>query len=255
MTPEDLKYFKDQLKLIFSSLFARNMSYAVFGIPDLPDNQILFTNVDPDQIAIYESDPNYFFHLVTLKDERFCKLLFEQYPVLLSHVVLLNVRAFMTCINKNIKEINESKISLSGQEFQFSCCNFSMPCGLLTSEFTANHYYTIYKEGIPEGEDLYKMELSIDQVDPKAISYIEVYNHNTDSLQQLLKTRCMMLQGKNLFSTKEYLVKAKEENYKITLTAGGTSKALKVMIEMECPSLSVVSVQPGIRYYAHPVES
>ena len=43
----------------------------------LKDNQILFTNVSPDKIEIYESEPNYFFHLVTLKEDRFCNLLFN----------------------------------------------------------------------------------------------------------------------------------------------------------------------------------
>ena len=254
MTPDDLKYFKDRIKLIFSSLFARNMSYAIFGIPGLQDNQILFTNVSPDQIEIYESEPNYFFHLVTLKEDRFCRLLFELYPVLKTHVVILYTREFMSCVNKSLKDLEQSKITLSGQDFIFSCNEFSNACGLLTSEYTADHYYRIYQSGIPDGEEPYKTSLTVDQVDAKTITYIDICDRDTGSLHPIKKSRCMLLQGKNLFSTKEYLVKSKElDNYKITLTAAGQSRALRVMITMECPSVSVISVQPGMRYYTHDV--
>ena len=254
MTPDDLKYFKDRIKLIFSSLFARNMSYAIFGIPGLQDNQILFTNVSPDQIEIYESEPNYFFHLVTLKEDHFCRLLFELYPVLKTHVVILYTREFMSCVNKSLKDLEQSKITLSGQDFIFSCNAFSNTCGLLTSEYTADHYYRIYQSGIPDGEEPYKTSLTVDQVDAKTITYIDICDRDTGSLHPIKKSRCMLLQGKNLFSTKEYLVKSKElDNYKITLTAAGQSRALKVMITMECPSVSVISVQPGMRYYTHDV--
>lgn len=254
MTSDDLKYFKERIKLIFSSLFARNMSHAVFGIPELKDNQILFTNVSPDKIEIYESEPNYFFHLVTLKEDRFCNLLFNLYPVLKTHIVILNVREFMSCINKSINKLEQSKITLSGQDFIFSCEELSTVCGLLTSEYIADHYYQIYQGGIPEGDEPYHTNLTVDQIDPKAITYLDICDKDTGSLQKIMKSRCMLLQGKNLFSTKEYLVKSKElDNYKITLTAAGQSRALRVMVTLDCPSVSVISVQPGIRYYAHDV--
>ena len=47
--------------------------------------------------------------------------------------------------------------------------------------------------------------------------------------------------------------KLDNQGYKITLTAAGQSRALRVMITLDCPSVSVISVQPGIRYYAHDV--
>lgn len=250
MEPKDLKYFLDQMKLILSSLFARQMSYAIFGCPKLQDNELLFSNVEPDMIEIYESDPEFYFHKVTIHDGKFLELLYQQYPLLRSHVICLKVREFMSGVNKSSKTLTDSKLSLSGQELSFDCGPISIPCGQVISEFTANHYYDIFTAGLPDGENPYEMNMEVSEMDPTQITYMNIQNHDNGSCQSIFRSKCMLLQGKNIISTKEYLQKSKVKEFTLKLIAGGTKQALKVSIHFDCALLSVVSSQPGIRYYA-----
>lgn len=250
MEQKELKVFLDQLKLILSSLFARQMSYAIFGCPKLKDNEWLFSNVKSTDIEIYESDPEFYFHKVTIHDEAFLQQLYQQYPVLKSHVICLDVKKFMSFVNKSSKQLNESKLSLSGQDLLFECGENSAACGQMISEFTANHYYDIFLSGMPDGEEPYVINLEVDQIDPSKITYLQIQNHNNQSPQDIFQTRCMLLQGKNIISTKEYIPKSKISTYSIKLKAGGTKRALKVSVTFDCEFVSVVSSQPGIRYYS-----
>ena len=249
MDPNDLKYFLEQLKLVFSSLFARQMTYVIFGCPKLQDNEWIFSNVDSTAIEIYENDPEFYFHKVTIHDQRFLDLLYQQYPILKSHVLCMNIKTFMSAVNKSVKSFTESKMSLAGQELLFECQEISVPCGQMISEFTANHYYDVFLSGLPDGEDPYVVQLQLDQIDPSRITYLDINNHSGDVIQEVLHSRCMLLQGKNIISTKEYIPKSKITTYTLQLTAGGTKQALKVSMYFHNERLSVVSSQPRIRYY------
>ena len=249
MDPNDLKYFLEQLKLVFSSLFARQMAYVIFGCPKLNDNELLFSNVDAVAIEIYENDPEFYFHKVTIHDQRFLDLLYQQYPILKSHVICMDAKAFMSAVNKSTKSLIESKLSLSEQDLLFECQEISVPCGQMISEFTANHYYDIFLSGLPDGEDPYTIQLQLDQIDPTKITYLDIENHGGQIIHEIFHSRCMLLQGKNIISTKEYIPKSKISEYTLQLTAGGTKQALKVSVMFCNKLLSVVSSQPGIRYY------
>nr|DAG42854.1 MAG TPA: hypothetical protein [Bacteriophage sp.] len=249
MDPNDLKYFLEQLKLVFSSLFARQMAYVIFGCPKLKDNELLFSNVDAVAIEIYENDPEFYFHKVTIHDQRFLDLLYQQYPILKSHVICMDAKAFMSAVNKSTKSLIESKLSLAEQDLLFECQEISVPCGQMISEFTANHYYDIFLSGLPDGEDPYTIQLQLDQIDPTKITYLDIENHGGQIIHEILHSRCMLLQGKNIISTKEYIPKSKISEYTLQLTAGGTKQALKVSVMFCNKLLSVVSSQPGIRYY------
>ncbi len=249
MDPNDLKYFLEQLKLVFSSLFARQMAYVIFGCPKLNDNELLFSNVDAVAIEIYENDPEFYFHKVTIHDQRFLDLLYQQYQILKSHVICMDAKAFMSAVNKSTKSLIESKLSLSEQDLLFECQEISVPCGQMISEFTANHYYDIFLSGLPDGEDPYTIQLQLDQIDPTKITYLDIENHGGQIIHEIFHSRCMLLQGKNIISTKEYIPKSKISEYTLQLTAGGTKQALKVSVMFCNKLLSVVSSQPGIRYY------
>ena len=203
MDPNDLKYFLEQLKLVFSSLFARQMAYVIFGCPKLKDNELLFSNVDAVAIEIYENDPEFYFHKVTIHDQRFLDLLYQQYPILKSHVICMDAKAFMSAVNKSTKSLIESKLSLAEQDLLFECQDISVPCGQMISEFTANHYYDIFLSGLPDGEDPYTIQLQLDQIDPTKITYLDIENHGGQIIHEIFHSRCMLLQGKNIISTLE----------------------------------------------------
>ena len=209
MDPNDLKYFLEQLKLVFSSLFARQMAYVIFGCPKLKDNELLFSNVDAVAIEIYENDTEFYFHKVTIHDQRFLDLLYQQYPILKSHVICMDAKAFMSAVNKSTKSLIESKLSLAEQDLLFECQDISVPCGQMISEFTANHYYDIFLSGLPDGEDPYTIQLQLDQIDPTKITYLDIENHGGQIIHEIFHSRCMLLQGKNIISTKEYIPKSK----------------------------------------------
>ena len=171
----DTKYFINNLKLLFSSLFARQMTQIVIGCPVYGerDDVFIFTNVPYDDIEIYESDPEKYFHEVTVKDRQLLDQLYLLFPVLKECTLLFDSRLFMSGFNKSTKNILDAKLYLSGQGLVFECGEISVTCGRLLSAFMADQYHKIFQTGLPPEEDPILIGLDGDELkDKSTITYI-----------------------------------------------------------------------------------
>ena len=246
----DTKYLINNLKLLFSSLFARQQTQIVFGIPGCANNTLLFCNATYDQVEIYESDPELYFHLVIIKDTRFLDLFYTLFPILKECVLLLDSRLFMAGVNKSIKTILDAKLFLSGQELIFECGDISVTCGRLISTFMANRYHEIHKLGIPDIDKSYMAGLSIEEYqNNSAISYVPIYKGNVDD-PDVKKSKWMLVQGRTTVSLKEYMKKADPGAASLILRCGGKNTAMRVMAIFNCIWVTVESTNPGMLYYA-----
>ena len=248
MLEEEIKSFLHYTKLIFSSLFGRQMPYVIIGCPKLKDNQFIFTNVDTNEAEIYEANCEQYFHLVTIRNYPWLDILFSQYPVLQDSVLFLDVRTFMSCLNKSDKSLNRSKLTLVGQELFFECDDILVPCGLLITSFLSEQYYAYYEAGIPKNVH-YTEELKMENYTTAPAYFIDIAGGDKND-KASLKSKTMMLQGKNVICFKEYIPKAKPTHPVLKLTCGGTKAALQTSYTFVSDEIEVVSSHPNMRYYA-----
>ena len=248
MLESEIKPFLNYTKLIFSSLFGRQMPYAILGCPQLKDNEFIFTNVTIEEAEIYEANTEQYFHLVTFRNYPWLDVLFSQYPVLNNSVLFLDVRTFMSCLNKSVKTLHQSKLYLVGQELLFDSDDVLMPCGQLITSFLSEQYYAYHQAGIPK-ETHYTEKLKIENYLTEPVYFIPISGGDKKD-NKSLKSKTMMLPGKNTICFKEFIPKAKPVHPELTLTCGGSKAALQTQLTFVSDEVDVISSHPNMRYYA-----
>lgn len=231
----------EKLKLLFSSLFARKMNYAVFR---KGGGSILFTNISMDEALLYEPNVEQYIHSVTIKDEAFSEWLYNEFPLLKDSNCLLDVRAFMTGVNKikngEIMLLEDSgTISLIGDEQQYEC-------GTTVTDDTVNIYWSIFT-GMNSGFEWKTFR----QMDPSEVTgnltVMDVRLNDSDGM--ISNTfKVYMSQGNDLPHMGEFAKKYKEPIY-LELVTCTNNKAIKVKYQMMSDFVDVESVCPAMYWF------
>ena len=244
------KSFVQKLKLYFSTLFARSMTKAVFGSPDLKDNQILFSNIALTEAELYTPDPEYYIHLVTVKDEDFMTDLFEQFPLLKQGIVLLYMDEFFSAVNKHTGSLDELRLSHKDNKIFISIKKLEVAdeveCGEIISSYQASRYFDIFNSG------------SINRSAAKSTTLnnkIAVDNKLTVlDLGKLFNDfdwtySCALLNNQSTISTKEFLKKAHIEHYTHSVISVREGNTARLNVWFSCPVIDVVSTQPAVVWF------
>ena len=250
------KLFLQKLKLYFSTLFARSMTKAIFGAPDLKDNEILFTNIDLIEAELYTPDPEYFIHRVTLKDDDFVEDLFEVFPLLKNGIVLLYTDKFFSAINKNtgdlcdIKLVNkESKVLLSAKLDE---ATVETECGEIISSYQATRYLDIMQSGSINKSTSVSTKLNnrISLEDKLTILDLGKLFNDLDG-----DYTCALLNNQSTISVKEFIKKANVTNYTHSVMSVREGDAARLNVWFSCPLVDVVSVQPAVVWFPKQTKS
>ena len=244
------KLFLQKLKLYFSTLFARSMPKAIFGTPDLDDNQILFSNIDLNEAELYTPDPEYFIHLVSIKDTDFLMDLFEQFPLLKRAIVLLYMDAFLAAINKHNDDVNKIqlasindtiivKVLIDGKET-------SIDCGKIISSYQASRYIDIFESGSINKNTAVStsIENKISLDDKLTIlDFGKLFNLSDNHYT------CALVNNQSTISVKEFLKKANVHQYTHTVMAVREGDTARLNVRFCCEYLDVLSVQPAVVWF------
>ena len=252
----DPKIFLQKLKLYFTTLFARTMPKAIFGTPDLKDNQILFSNIDLEEAELYTPDPEYFIHLVSLKDEDFVNDLYEQFPLLKKAIVLLFMDQFFAAVNKHDGELKQIQlIHKDDTVIVLVCTNGSMhgvTCGKVISSYQASRYLDIFKSGTIDKETSVSVPLTNKiSLDDKltVLDLGKLFNDSNDTYT------CALLNNQSTISVKEFLKKAEIKNFTHAVLSIRQGSSVKLNIWFSCPVLDVISTQPAVVWFPHNTKS
>lgn len=250
------KLFLQKLKLYFATLFARSMPRAVFGVPDLQDNQVLFSNIKLEEAELYTPDPQYFIHLVTVKDTEFVDDLFEQFPLLKQGIVLLYTDKFFSGINKNEGELKDIKLfNRDNKVFLSSIKNrvsVEYECGEIISSYQASRYFDIFKSGSINRNTSSSVTLKDRIAVENKITVLDLGQLFDDFNGEYT---CALLNNQSTIAVNDFLKNSKIDNYTHTVLTVREKDAARLNIWFSCPVIEVVSTQPAVVWFPKQTKS
>ena len=242
------KEFVRQLKLLFSSLFARAMTKVVVGCPGLKKNEFIFSNIKLEEIQMYEPDPAYFIHHVEVLDTHFLEDLFELFPFFENTVCLLYTDKFLSTIGKHVGDLSNIKIFATDQNIDL-CVETSnktplvVTCAEIISEHDACCYKQIFDNALVD--DLESKEQKIEEPIKNPYSLIDL-----DFFEDRI---CKFVHPiKGFVALNEYPTKAILLDYTYKAKFTNDKSTIKVNTQFRSPSVNVTSVQPSMIWFTKP---
>jgi hypothetical protein len=243
----------DKLKLIFSTLFARKMPYAIFGLSDSQESTtIIFTNISLDEAIIYEPTSEQYVHMVSLKDIEFVTWLYNSFPILKQHKCILDIKKFLSVMNK-VKNENVV-IELDGTSLVIIATKIKEVCGTIVDDSIVNTYKNIfdgYNKTLP-WDEINKEHLNLltdtEYKDDVNIMEVLINRYNIMINEESSLFRIYATQGKDLPSIKECTKKSKEPCFVKLLTQIG-DKAIRVKYVFNSDFAYVESVCPSMFWF------
>lgn len=241
------KDYDENLKLLFSSLFARKMPYVIFAHAD-EDDAMIFTNISLDDIMLYEPNTDKYIHTVLLKDRSFLDWIYETFPILKEHKCILDVRQFMTALNKSSDKYSSAKLELCDNSITITTTNGTIPCGSVIDDEIVTAYMKIFSGISSTGLWSESKKLSPSEVG-KDFSIIEVVldDSNVYNKENLLY-KTILEPGKNVPSVAEYCKKTKEPCF-IKLMVNKQNSAIRVKYVCISDSIYVESICPAMFWF------
>lgn len=239
--------FVETTKLIFSSLFSRKMPYVVIGCPTINDD-MFFTNISIETIGVYYNDTESFIHKVELTDTNFKADFLHQFPLLVDHIVYLDIRKFLMSMNKfkgdkyNFGLVLDNNI-VSVVTYDENKKNVSkMECGQLISESEALDYLHVYESGLVPHEG------SISHRIDESVLVDDNYNIIRLNVSEDKKNNILLLTGKGIIAVKEFPKKAKLEDWSLELVYED-KQTTRLNAIFTSTLVDVISVQPSMIWY------
>lgn len=232
----------EQAKLLFSSLFGRQMTMLIVG-GDEKENVFYLSNITLDEIDMYEQDATKYVHKISIFSTEIMDALYEVCPLFKDHVLLIDTKAFLGALNKEAKneyhfEVTpQNKVILTTPEKYYEV-------GDMISTFIASMYVDLFEQSEIVDENHWELELTKDMLNDDKPNIIDIYNNkNKDMHSKAIITPC-----KNIVCLKEYLVKSKCTDWLLHIKAYG-ERSIKIECVFDTTFIKVQSVQPAIRYY------
>ena len=243
-TPKKVKQIKplDQAKLLFSSLFGRQMTMLIVG-GDERDNVFYVSNITLEEIDMYEQDATKYVHKVTVFSTEIMDALFELCPLFKDHVLLIDTKAFLGALNKEAKneyhfEITDTnKVILTTAEKYYEV-------GEMISAFIASMYVSLFDQSEIINENRWEKQITREMLSDDKPTIIDIWNNKNDEMH----SKAIITPCKNTICLKEYLTKAKCTDWLLLVRAFG-EQSIKIECVFETINIKVQSVQPTIRYY------
>ncbi len=239
---KEIKPF-DQVKLLFSTLFARQMNSIIVGADPQNDNVLYFSNIELNEVDMYEQDASKYIHRVTVYNRAIVDSLYEICPLMKDHVLYINSRAFLSALSKEIKnnycfEITETNaLVLTTDKLHY-------PVGEMISTYLAGLYVEIFELGAVTEQHQYRKTLTSADVNAIRINMIDAFNNEEEERP----TKVVLTPAKNFVSLKEYPAKTKNDQWVLILKVFG-DRVCKIECDFNTNDIKVESVQPGIRFY------
>lgn len=244
------KEFVRQLKLLFSSLFARAMTKVVVGCPELKENEFIFSNIALKDIRMYEPDPEYFLHRVEVLDTHFLEDMFELFPFLKNTTCLLYTDKFLSTIGKHIGNLKDIKVYTTDQNIDLCVTTKNntplvVTCAEIISEHDASQYKRVFDSALVDNLESKEQNIEPDINLENPYSVIDL-NFFEDRVCKFVHP------VKGFISLKEYPTKAVLLDYTYKAKFTNDKSTIKVNTQFRSPSINVTSVQPSMIWFTKP---
>lgn len=232
----------DQAKLLFSSLFGRQMSMLIVG-GDEKDNVFYMSNIPLEEIDMYEQDATKYVHKLTIYSTEIMDALFELCPLFKDHVLLIDTKAFLGALNKEAKNEYHFEITKTNKVILTTAEKY-YEVGDMISAFIASMYVSLFDQSEITQDDHWEKELKREELVDDRPNIIDIYNNKNNEMH----SKAILTPCKNIVCLKEYLSKSKCTDWLMHIKAYG-EKSIKIECVFDTTHIKVQSVQPTIRYY------
>lgn len=248
------KEFNTISKSIFYQLFNRKLSFVVFTGNKSLYNKWMFTNVDYETILVYDSNPDYFYSLVTLKNEKYLDKFYTLFPILKTTPCLIRVVDFLSTLSK-AKSLNDciirkdrNNIVLSYTDKDNIVIEKIIGCCLL--DIDVDMYYTLWKSGLITSEHPYlKSYLFTELQEIGGRSIVQVFDSNGEDNHNPRKVSAVVQLGYMVPNISMFLKNMSEQNQSFTISAGYDKDSIIVNGIYDTDLLSCITTQPAQRWF------
>ena len=233
----------EQVKFLMSSLFGRQMCDMIIGGEPDKENVFYFSNIELEEIDMYEQDLSKYVHKVTIYNEDILNALNTICPLFKDHVLHIDTKAFLSALTKEAKNEYHFETTNTNKVILTSATSY-YEVGTMISNFIASMYVSLFNQSEITHEDQWHRNLDISELNLDRPTFLQIFNNNRNEMS----SKAIITPSKNIVCLKEYLAKTHISDYLITLKAYGEA-SIKLECDFNTKDLKVQSVQPSIRYY------
>ena len=237
-----------KFKLIFSALFSRKMTYALFGMYDDRDT-IMFTNISMDEAIIYEPKAAQYIHRVTLKDKTYVEWLYNLFPVLCEFPCIIDVNKLLLVLNKTGKDYHGVVLAREDSTIVVSGKDAMEVCGTVLDEHVASMYHAISKGARLHDEWFETTELATDGSLFKDSLVTVVMSLDDQEMYKVFGA-----QGLDMISVREYCKKV-DTPCSVKLLTQVNGKAVRVKYVYNSEHIYVESVCPAMLWFPRHIKN
>lgn len=255
LEPMTDKEFNTDSKAVFYQLFNRKLSFVVFTGNVSNYNNWLFTNVDYETILTYDSNPDYFYSLVIIKNEKYLEKFFSLFPILKTTPCLIRVVDFLSGLSKapelSVCEIKRKMhdIILSYKDKDDNVIEKTIGCILL--DIDVDMYYTLWKSGLITSDHPYSKLYAyseINEVDNRMILKV-MDSDGEDSSHSARSVITVVQQGFMIPYISMFLKSMPKQNQSFTILAGYDKDSVILNASYDTEFLSCITTQPAQRWF------
>lgn len=248
------KEFNADSKAVFYQLFNRKLSFVVFTGDESKSNQWLFTNVDYETILAYDSNPDYFYSLVEIKDKNYLDKFYTLFPILKSTACLIHVVDFLSSLSKSTgsepcrmtRRRNEIILSYSDKDNNI----IEKVIGTCLLDIDVDMYYTLWKSGLIQSDHPYTRLYTyteITEIDGRAILKVKDSDGQDNHVPR--EVPIVVQFGQMIPHLSMFLKNMAKANQTFTIYAGYDKDSVIVNAYYNTDFLTCVTTQPAQRWF------
>lgn len=253
------KEFMTISKAIFYQLFNRKLSFVVFSGDESKSNEWLFTNVGYETILMYDSNPDYFYSYVVIKNKAYLDKFYEYFPVLKSTACLIRVVDMLSTLSK-LDDISKCSVQRRHNEIVMVYTDNDeeviKPIGVHLMDIDVDMYQTLWRSGLITSEHSYSKEytyMEITEVDGRTILHVSDSDGSDEHLPR--RATVVVQYGFMLPSLSMFLKNMSDQNQSFTVCAGYDKDSVIVNARYDTDLLSCITTQPAQRWFVNKSKS
>ncbi len=229
----------DVFKTYFSSLFARRMKYAFFGVQE---NTIVFTNLNAEELGISTYKDDNCVHFVTFKKTEDYEFIAKFFNVQTYKYLEITLKTFL----QFIKNCDIEKTTVQMEEYAIECVTETGEkeiVGRLISELEIADINAFLNDYNKHVESAHEMPIdTISAIAKASLTLIRVYDKPLEALEPVRACCIPLLDGMNIPSINEYGRKSKEAY--VASVISWSDGSMRCMFKFDNPTITVRSLQP-----------
>lgn len=248
------KEFNTDSKAVFYQLFNRKLSFVIFSGEEEKQDKWLFTNVDYETMLVYDSKPDYFYSLVTIKDKNYLDKFYKMFPILKTTASLIYVVDFLSTLSK-IQDMSTCSVSRRRNDIVLSYADkdnavIEKVIGIALLDIDVDMYYTLWETGLIKSDHPYSKLYTFSEIqEVEGRTILSVFDSDGTDGRVPRKAPMVAQFGYMIPHLSMFLKNMSKQNKSFTICAGYDKDSVIVNAHYDTDFLSCITTQPAQRWF------